>query len=273
MILKSSLAALLAAGLIVPEKPKLIFPKPAIVRADSLELSKHMLAMPLTMGLLSRKSANPYYISSSTGGVSNTAETLSWTHTTTADTTCLVVGQTVVKSGADAGTSTVTFNGVALTQIVEATYNANNQATRLFRLFNPPVGSFTLSVQISGTIDRGHCAQALNLGGANAVSGSTFDVDTGASAVLSSTVSPIDRAIIVAQGYAKHTTSGTIPGLTFSAPSGTLAPQSSTDTFNTLGTRISLFYSPLQAAGTITCTMSTNVNVTPIMFAVAAFIG
>ena len=56
MILKPALAAMLASGLVVPEKPALILPKPAIVKAENLEFSKHMLlGMPLTMGVLPRR--------------------------------------------------------------------------------------------------------------------------------------------------------------------------------------------------------------------------
>lgn len=50
------LAAVLASGLAIPETPRLILPRPAIVRAESLELSRHMLlGMPLTMGMLARR--------------------------------------------------------------------------------------------------------------------------------------------------------------------------------------------------------------------------
>lgn len=46
-------AALLASGLVMPEPPRIHIPSPAIVRAQNIELSRHMLrAMPLTMGLL-----------------------------------------------------------------------------------------------------------------------------------------------------------------------------------------------------------------------------
>jgi hypothetical protein len=58
MILKPTLAAMLASGLIVPERPALILPKPAIVKAENLEFSKHMLlGMPLTMGMLPGKAS------------------------------------------------------------------------------------------------------------------------------------------------------------------------------------------------------------------------
>lgn len=60
MIVKPALAAMLASGLILPEKPGLILPKPAIVRAGSSGDPAPMLpGMPLTMGLL--KPAAPSY--------------------------------------------------------------------------------------------------------------------------------------------------------------------------------------------------------------------
>jgi hypothetical protein len=60
MIVKPALAAMLASGLIVPEKPALILPKPAIVKAENIEFTKHLLlGMPLTMGMLAPKVALP----------------------------------------------------------------------------------------------------------------------------------------------------------------------------------------------------------------------
>lgn len=52
MILKSSIAAMFASGLIVPETPKLEIPKPAIVKPENLDFSSHMflLGMPITIG-------------------------------------------------------------------------------------------------------------------------------------------------------------------------------------------------------------------------------
>ena len=57
MIVKPALAAMLASGLVAPEKPAIILPRPAIVKPESLEVSKHMLlGMPLTMGMLKPQS-------------------------------------------------------------------------------------------------------------------------------------------------------------------------------------------------------------------------
>lgn len=61
MILKPALAAMLVSGLIVPETPKLVFPKPAIVKRENFEfMRQHMLlGMPLTMGMLARQRVVP----------------------------------------------------------------------------------------------------------------------------------------------------------------------------------------------------------------------
>jgi hypothetical protein len=233
-----------------------------------------MLRVNQLVGFGARGGA-PFYISSSSGGLSGSAETISWTHTTTAATTCLVVGQTIIKNSALAGTSTVTFNGVSFTQIANASIISGYQSTRLHCLFNPPIGSFTLSVQISGTIDRGHCAQAVNLGGASATAGTAIPAQTDVSAgnsltgTLSITSGP---AIIISQLYGKHLTSGTIPAFTINAPTGSSQAVTNTGTVNTLGTRISMYHTDLKSAGSQSLNFQTNVSVRPLMAAVAAFV-
>lgn len=70
MILKPALAAMLASGLVVPEKPKLVFPKPAIVQAGNLEMSRDLLlGMPITLGMLAGKVPNPTIVSSNSSSV------------------------------------------------------------------------------------------------------------------------------------------------------------------------------------------------------------
>jgi len=235
-----------------------------------------MLKVNQLYGFGSRSGA-PFYISSSSGGLSGTAETISWTHTTTDATTCLVVGETIIKNGAAAGTSTVTFNGISFTQVsfVSANTFSNFQSTRLHCLFNPPIGAFTLSVTISGTIDRGHCAQAVNIGGASAVAGTINPAqqDVSAGNSLTGTLSITnDPAIIISQVYAKHLTSGTIPALTVNNPTGSSQAVTNTGTVNTLGTRISMYYTTLKTAGSQGIDISTNVNVRPLQAAIAAFV-
>ena len=79
MIVKPALAAMLASGLIVPEKPALVFPKPAIVKAENLEFTKHLLlGMPMTMGMLPGKAHAARavtYQGSYNGGASSTTKT------------------------------------------------------------------------------------------------------------------------------------------------------------------------------------------------------
>jgi len=85
MILKSTLAAMLASGLVVPERPALILPKPAIVKAESLEFSKHMLlGMPLTMGMLKGSTPPPAIV--------------------------FVGGRSAIKAGASSGNTTITIS-------------------------------------------------------------------------------------------------------------------------------------------------------------------
>lgn len=70
MIGRSLLAATLASGMVFPAKPSVLKPAgPAIVKADNLELSRHLLfGMPLTMGMLGQK-ASPYADIIFVGGV------------------------------------------------------------------------------------------------------------------------------------------------------------------------------------------------------------
>lgn len=70
---------MLASGLVAPETPKLVFPKPAIVRSENLDFSKHMLlGMPLTMGMLPRKVPVAPLVSTYTGAVSNVSNLTSY---------------------------------------------------------------------------------------------------------------------------------------------------------------------------------------------------
>jgi hypothetical protein len=279
MINKALLAGTLAAGLIVPAQAKaglILPPKPAIIKPENIEFSKHMLAMPFTMGMLPRKDGGtPSYINSSSGGYSTSLETISWSHTTTSLTTCLVVGQTVNKSGAAVGTSTVTFNGVALTQFVTASAVGGNQGTRLFYLLNPPIGTFTLSVQISGTVDRHHTAQAVNLGGVSAVGGTATasDDDIASGVDLTTTLTAVSsQALLIGQVYGKNKSGGGIPTLVANAPSSTTQAVTNSGTANSLGVRVSMYYTPLVGPGSVSLNFDCSSSATtPLMYAFGEF--
>jgi hypothetical protein len=88
MIKKTLLASTLAAGLIVPVQAKaglILSPKPAIIKPENIEFSKHMLlGMPLTMGMLAAKKALGSIV--------------------------FVGGSTASKIGATSGNSTISLN-------------------------------------------------------------------------------------------------------------------------------------------------------------------
>jgi hypothetical protein len=66
MIIKSALSALLSTGIVIPEKPTFILPKPAIIKAESIEFSKHIM-------LGDRKSSAISYVNSITSGYPGTS--------------------------------------------------------------------------------------------------------------------------------------------------------------------------------------------------------
>lgn len=79
MIAKSAIAAILTTGLVSPEKPALALPKPAIIKPENIEFSKHvlLLGMPLTMGMLAPRSATPLAVASSASWNSNNTSSAS----------------------------------------------------------------------------------------------------------------------------------------------------------------------------------------------------
>lgn len=157
-------AILTAAGLLVPAAPALVVPaKPALVRAESLEFSKHMLAMPVTMGMMKRKAAaaktiNVAYI----GTAIDTSNSLSYTFssqsigTPSAD-RYVVVGLACVTSGT-AVLSGVTIGGAAADLLAQSTYQGNLRSALLHRLV--PTGT---TANIVVTLTGGGFAQCMGL--------------------------------------------------------------------------------------------------------------
>jgi hypothetical protein len=268
MIVKPAIAALLASGLIMPEAPKLVLPKPAIVKAENLEFSKHMLlGMPLTMGMLPGKAGDPFFIDSSqySTSASSSLETITWTHTTTAATTCLVVAGTAVNNAGNTDITSVTFNGVSLTQIVSA---GSGNSTSLWRLFSPAVGSFTLSVTMSGTNDRFISGHAVNLGNANAVN--TSNADEGSAQTFSVSLTTTKKTIIVASSFVASSTS-TARTITYSSPSTTTTQQSANNSSNSIGKTANIATSTLQNAASLTVTSVSSGGTNTHRLAAAAF--
>lgn len=114
MIVKPALAAMLASGLIVPETQKLVLPKPAIVKAENLEFTRHiLLGMPLTMGMLAAKNRTPV-TATYTGAITSTTNALSYSLTLPIGTASadryIVVAIFIPSGGVPSG---VTIDGVA----------------------------------------------------------------------------------------------------------------------------------------------------------------
>lgn len=161
MINKTLLASALVTGLAVPAQATVYLPsKPAIIKRENMEFLKYLvLGMPMTMGILAQ-SAPPTFISGSATGNNQASGTpLSWSHTTSAVTDAIVVGTFINNNGGNAQVTSVTFNGVSFTQIQQSAGAAQGSGG-LWILYNPPVGTYTLSV--NGNNDRGIGGTAAN---------------------------------------------------------------------------------------------------------------
>jgi hypothetical protein len=253
MILKPALAAMIASGLIVPEAPKLVLPKPAIVKRENLEFWAPLLGMPLTMGMLAPKAVAPFFIDGNAGSNSASATSRTWTHTTTSATTALVVGAYANVNSGVPDITNVTFNGVALTEIRQTA--SGNLSTAIWWMLNPPVGSYSIVVSFSGS-DRGVAGSSLNLGGVSAV-----DVDGGGGSgstttdPFSTTVTAVSGGIPIAN-VGIEANSSTLNTVSVTSPTGmTLAHTANRFTSNSFAKYQALFYSnTLVAAGSQTLT-------------------
>ena len=167
MIVKPALAAMLASGLVAPETPKLVFPKPAIVKSENLDFSKHMLlGMPLTLGMLPRKfvvPVGPTYLSTATYGVTSSLATISWTHNVESYATCLIVVLGWSSTLGATGNITVTANSTSMTKVTTGT------RCFIFRLFSPPTGSVTITATSTDSLDRHFAGHSATFSGVTSV--------------------------------------------------------------------------------------------------------
>lgn len=146
------LASVLAGSLILPAQPAVyVPPRPAIIKPENLEFSKHLLAMPLTMGMLAGNTVGPTltltYRGSGTSGSNAASYSTASLAMGTASATRLVIAAVAIGSSGVLGT--VTTGGVGLTQ------NAyrNSSFTRVY-IFSGIVSSGTsavTTVTFSGT--------------------------------------------------------------------------------------------------------------------------
>lgn len=104
--------------------------------------------------------------------------TLSWSHTTGSSANKLVV--TIGSAGASRDISGVTFNSVALTKLIDQDDGSFENA-EIWRLNDPPIGTFTIEVSFSGGGGAQQAAGAISFSGAAAAERDT-SVATGAGA-------------------------------------------------------------------------------------------
>ena len=191
----------------------------------------------------------PYYIDGNAGSNSANASSISWSHTTTADTTCLVVGTQVGNSGNTASVSGVTYNGVSLTMVQRSAAATQGQGG-LWVLFNPPIGTYTITMSANDG-NRGISGSSANFGGATAVNASV-NGNTAINNPRTITLTSTARGLPVGN---KHIggNNGTLHTVSTTDPSGmTLAATANRFTSNSFAKYQGLFYSPtLVNAGSV----------------------
>lgn len=194
---------------------------------------------------------DPYFISASRDleTASSTANPILWSHTTTPDTTCLVVGGAGVNNGNNIDVINVLFNSINLTFI---TGGSSGNSSRLFYLLNPPIGTYTIYMEADATNDRFLGGYAINLGNVGEVNASNF-VESTTAETLSLNLSTTKRSIIVASQLVGSTNVIT-PTIELTAPVGSVAATTTSNQSNSFGKRATLSYSPLVDPGTVTVT-------------------
>lgn len=110
----------------------------------------------------------PYFINGNNGTNSASATSLTWAHTTTAATNCLIVSGYSGDNGTVVTISGITFNGVALTQVQRGP-GAAQGSIGLWVLFNPPIGTFNIVLTAGSLANRGIDGQSANFGSATAI--------------------------------------------------------------------------------------------------------
>lgn len=263
MIKSAVLAGTIASGLLLPTTPALYVPaKPAIVKAENLDFSKHMLiGMPITMGMLAPKGpSDPYFIDSShySTAASNSLEILTWSHTTTADTTCIVAGGVAVNNANTLDMDFASFNGVSFGTFIVG--GGSGASARLFVLFDPPIGTYTMRAEVDATNDRIFWAGAMNFGNANEVNSSN-GVESSTAETLSVSHTTTKRSLIAMCSYVQQSPANTSYSISLTSPSGGVTAQSGANTANSSGRRGAVLYSDVRDPGTFNATSVSSVTV------------
>jgi hypothetical protein len=220
MILKPALAAMLASGLVVPEAPKIVFPKPAIIKAENLEFSKHMLlGMPLTMGMLAGKGAPAVSLINNGVLATNSADNTTYSFNTygigTASSTRRVIAVFYGDNGSATGrtVSSATLGGVSATIDAQVTHSSGGSGVVAIVSATVTTGTTaTLSVTFSGGMVRAAVwAVAVdNLSGTAA----TDTLTTTATDPLTGTIDWLNQGFVIAGAMTNANTTFTWTGVT-----------------------------------------------------------
>ncbi len=203
----------------------------------------------------------PYFIDGNVGTTSASATTLSWTHTTTTQTTCLIVGGFAGDNGSTVTITGITFNGVSMTQVQKSTSSTQGMSG-MWVLFDPPIGSFTVTITCGSLASRGLGGQSANFGGASAIHVSGVTSFTSANPITTAITSTSAGLAIgnCASTIASGSTSGSY---SFSSPTGmTLCSSLNTWLSNSFAKYQALLYSPVTVPVGST-TLSTPLSLTP----------
>jgi len=148
------LAAAVASELVVPN-PKLVLPpKPAIIRPESIEFSKHLLAMPFTMGMLPGKVNTPprilTYRTSQAFGTLATSFTVTSAAIGTASSDRIVV--VIASTSNSIAITSCTLAGSAMTKA--AASPAGTGSTAIFYLSSTSGTTATVVASTGGSTTR-----------------------------------------------------------------------------------------------------------------------
>lgn len=211
-----------------------------------------MLHVTQLIGFATNAVNDPFFIEGTSVDLttaSSSANPITWSHTTTPETTCLVVGGAAVNNSNTIDINNVLFNSLPLNFI---TGGSSGNSSRLFYMLNPPVGTYAVYMQADATNDRFLGGYALNLGNVREVNASNFAESTTAE-TLSVNLTTTKRSIIVASQLV-GSTNIIIPTIELTAPVGSVAATTTSNQSNNFGKRATLSYSPLVDPGTVTVT-------------------
>lgn len=165
MMKKSLLAATVASGLILPtaEAGLYVPPKPAIIKPENIEFSKHLLAMPLTMGMLPGKAASAVTVLNRGVLATNTSALTTYNFTSYSVGTATSTRRIVVVSHAANGTtgsrrySSMTINGVSATTHISQFHDTGGGGVEICTIASAVVTSgtsITIAVTFNGGMNR-----------------------------------------------------------------------------------------------------------------------